>query len=110
VVAFAQDTDGKVAHLGLYALDDKKRTMDYSLMLACLLVNTMNNESRSALPDAPVIPARSTGQKRRRLARLQGRLSSALHQAAWAIEPDRQTVPRPATVSAGVAADEKLLQ
>jgi hypothetical protein len=71
-------------------LEDKKRVMDYSLMMACILINTMGQESRSALPDAPVVSARRAGHKRRRLARLQGWLATVLHQAAWALEPDPQ--------------------
>ena len=77
--------------------------MDFS-RLTYLLINDVNFESRSALPDAPVVPApagrtggtrgagrargtRGAGRTRRRLAALNGRLASALHRAAWAIEP-----------------------
>lgn len=70
--------------------------MDYSLMMACLVVNTLNQEGRSALPNAPVVPERQGGHARRRLAPLQGLLASILHQVAWAIEPDPLTViPEP---------------
>jgi hypothetical protein len=65
--------------------------MDFSLMMACAVINTMTHEGRSALPNAPVVAPRSSGRARRRLARLQGRLASALHQAAWAIEPNPNT-------------------
>jgi hypothetical protein len=69
-------------------LEDKKRVMDYSLMMACILINTIGQESRSALPDAPVVSVRRAGHTRRRLARLRGWLATVLHQAAWALEPD----------------------
>lgn len=77
-------------------LIDKKRTMEYSLMmLSYVVINTMNHDSRSALPDAPIVAARRAGHTRRRLARLQGWLANVLHQAAWAVEPDLQTVSEP---------------
>lgn len=76
---------------GLGPLDDRKRTLDYSL-LAYTLINDINQESRSALPDAPVVPARRTGRARTRLAALNGWLASGLHQAAWAIEPQPPTL------------------
>ena len=62
--------------------------MDFS-RLTYLLINDVNFESRSALPDAPVVPAPAgrTRRTRQRLAALNGRLASALHRAAWAIEP-----------------------
>jgi len=66
--------------------------MDYSLMMACTAVALMNNESRSALPNAPVVAARPAGRTRRMLARLQGWLARVLHQAARAIEPRPQAV------------------
>jgi|GEM_PF-1303120 hypothetical protein len=65
--------------------------MDYSL-LAYTLINDINQESPSALPDAPVVPARRTGRARTRLAALNGWLASGLHQAAWAIEPQPPTL------------------
>ena len=69
--------------------------MDYSLMMACVLINATNQEARSALPDAPVVAERRAGHARRRLARLRGWLASLLHQAAWAIEPDPLTLNDP---------------
>jgi len=67
--------------------------MDYSL-LAYTLINDMNQESRSALPDAPVVPARRTGRALTRLSALNGWLASGLHQAAWAIESALHTGSR----------------
>jgi hypothetical protein len=82
-------------------LDDKKRTMDYSLM-AYALINKMDHEGLSALPNAPVVAERRPGRTRRRQALMHARLARVLHQAAWAIEPDpptqtetRQWSPRP---------------
>lgn len=62
--------------------------MDYSLMMACLVINTLNHEARSALPNAPIVTERPARHAHRRMARLQGWLASVLHRAAWAIEPD----------------------
>jgi hypothetical protein len=61
--------------------------MDFSLMMACAFLKTINNEALSALPNAPVIAPRPAGRTRRRLVRLQALLASLLHRAAWAIEP-----------------------
>jgi hypothetical protein len=69
--------------------------MDYSLMMACTVVALINNDSRSALPDAPVVAARPAGRTRRMLPRLQRWLAGVLHQAARAIEPQPQTVTEP---------------
>lgn len=74
-------------------LEDKKRTMDYSLM-TCTLINTINYEGRSALPHAPVVAERCAGGTPGRLSDLRGRLASVLHQVAWAIEPALPAVPR----------------
>lgn len=60
-------------------------TMDFSLMMACAVIGLVNNDSRSALPGAPVVPARPA--RRLRLARLRGWLATALHRVAWGIEP-----------------------
>jgi hypothetical protein len=65
--------------------------MDYSL-LAYTLLNEVNQESRSALPGAPVVPARRTGRTRTGLSALKAWLASRLHQAAWAIEPEPPTL------------------
>ncbi len=65
--------------------------MDFSLMMAYALVNTMSQEARSALPDAPIVAARAVGSTTRRLARLRGWLATALQRAAWAIEPAAPT-------------------
>ncbi|WP_345049507.1 hypothetical protein [Arthrobacter methylotrophus] len=70
-------------------------TMDFSLMMACAVINIVNNDSRSALPDAPVVPERRVGCGR--LPRLRGWLATALHRAAWLIEP----MPQPATETCG---------
>jgi hypothetical protein len=62
--------------------------MDNSLMMAFLVINSMEHEARSALPDAPIATARRTGSTPRRRVRLQGWLADVLHHAARAIEPD----------------------
>lgn len=64
--------------------------MDYSLMMAFAVINIVNSDALSALPNAPVVPARRA--ERARLHRLRGWLATALHQAAWAIEPKPQPV------------------
>lgn len=69
--------------------------MDFSLVMASLVINTMNHEGRSALPDAPVVAPPRTGRTRRRLTHLRGWLASVLHQAAWAIEPEPPTATDP---------------
>ncbi|WAH97494.1 hypothetical protein [Arthrobacter sp. MMS18-M83] len=61
--------------------------MDFSLMMACAVIKSINHEARSALPNAPVIAPRPAGRTRRRLVRLQALLARLLHRAAWAIEP-----------------------
>jgi hypothetical protein len=73
-------------------LDDKKRTMDNSLMMLVYRINAINHEGRSALPDAPIVPDQPSGNGRRRIGRLQNWLAKAVHQAASAIEPDPPTV------------------
>ncbi|KRE80848.1 hypothetical protein [Arthrobacter sp. Soil762] len=69
--------------------------MDNSLMMAWAVIHLINNDSRSALPDAPVVAPRQAGRARRRLARFQRRLASFLHEAAWAIEPEPRTATEP---------------
>ncbi len=59
-------------------------------MMACAVINIVNNDSRSALPGAPVVQARPAG--RLRLTRLRGWIATALHRAAWSIEPRVQPV------------------
>ncbi|MCX2748874.1 hypothetical protein OOZ51_13780 [Arthrobacter sp. MI7-26] len=61
--------------------------MDFSLMMACAVIKSINHEALSALPNAPVIAPRPAGGARRRLVRLRALLARLLHQAAWAIEP-----------------------
>ena len=84
-------------------LEDKKRTMDYSL-LAYTLINKINQEGGGALPPTPVVAERCAGVTRRRLSDLRGQLASVLHQAAWAIEPAPPAVPRPDGESAAALA------
>jgi hypothetical protein len=62
--------------------------MDNSLMVALTVINSMEHEARSALPDAPLATARRAGSTPRRRVRLQGWLAGVLHRAARAIEPD----------------------
>jgi hypothetical protein len=45
--------------------------MDFSLLMAYAVINTVNHEAVSALPNAPVIDPRPAGRTRRRLVRLQ---------------------------------------
>ena len=96
-------------------LDDKKTIMEFPLAMAAYAISTMNHEARSALPDAPVVAPPPPGRlcrraafTRRRLAPLKGWLAGALHQAAWAIEPDLQTVSGPGYLSAAaILADDR---
>lgn len=81
--------------------------MDFSFVMAAYVNRTMNHEGYSALPDAPVVapqpprrPSRSVAFARRRLAPLKGWLAGALHQAAWAIEPDPRATSGPGYLSA----------
>ena len=60
--------------------------MDFS-RLTYTLINDVNFESRSALPDAPVVHAVRAGTPNQRLYALRGWLASGLHRMAWAIEP-----------------------
>jgi hypothetical protein len=76
--------------------------MDFSLAVAAHAISTMNHEARSALPDAPVVEPRTPGRRsrtavhvRQRLDALKGWLAGALHQAAWAIEPELPAVTVP---------------
>jgi hypothetical protein len=66
--------------------------MDNSLMMALFVINSIEHEGRSALPDAPVVTARRAGSAPGRRVRLQGWLAGVLHHAALAIEPDPQVV------------------
>lgn len=56
-------------------------------MMACAVINSINHEALSALPNAPVIAPRPAGRTPRRLIGLKALLASFLHRAAWAIEP-----------------------
>jgi hypothetical protein len=92
---------------GHVILLDKKTTMDFSFVMAAYANRTVNHEARSALPDAPVVAppppsqqSRSAAYGGRRLAALKGWLARRLHQAAWAIEPDRRAVTGPTYLSA----------
>jgi hypothetical protein len=83
-----------------YKTDDRNGTMDNSLMMAFLVINSMKHEGRSALPDAPIATARlatarRTGSKPGMRVRLQARLAGALHHAALAIEPVPPVVAEP---------------
>ena len=60
--------------------------MDFS-RLTYTLINDVNFESRSALPDAPVVRAVRAGTTNKRLHALRGWIANGLHRAAWAIEP-----------------------
>jgi hypothetical protein len=62
--------------------------MDNSLLMAFLVINSMESEARSALPDAPIAPTRRAGSTHRRRLRLRGWLANILHHAARAVEPD----------------------
>ncbi len=55
-------------------------------MLAGAVINSINHEALSALPNAPVIAPRPPRCTLRRLVRLQAMLASVLHRTAWAIE------------------------
>ncbi|WP_136610609.1 hypothetical protein [Sinomonas albida] len=61
--------------------------MEYSSIIGlALIVNLQNAESRSALPNAPVV---DDGRAHRieRFTQTRARLATALHRAAWALEP-----------------------
>lgn len=58
-----------------------------SLLMACALSTSINGHGDSAWPHAPVVEERRAGGSHVRLSHLRGRLASALHRAAWAIEP-----------------------
>jgi hypothetical protein len=69
--------------------------MDSSMMMALVVINSMEHEARSALPNAPVVEERRAGSTPGRWVRLQGWLAGVLHHAAWAIEPDPPVVADP---------------
>jgi hypothetical protein len=70
--------------------------MDNSMMMmAFLVINSMEHEARSALPNAPIVEARRAGSTPGRRVRLQGWLAGVLHHAARAIEPDPPVVADP---------------
>jgi hypothetical protein len=69
--------------------------MDSSLMLALTVINSLEHEARSALPDAPVVTARRACSTPGRRVRLRAWLGSVLHQAARAIEPDPPVAAKP---------------
>ena len=60
--------------------------MDYS-GLTYTLINDVNREGRSALPNAPVVHASRAGTTNGSLYAVRGWFASGLHRAAWAIEP-----------------------
>ena len=69
--------------------------MDNSLMMALLVINSMQHEGRSALPDAPIVMAQRTRSRPGRRVRLQAWLAGVLHHAALAIEPHPPAAPEP---------------
>jgi hypothetical protein len=76
--------------------------MDNSLLMAFLVINSMEHEARSAWPDAPLAPARRARSTPGRRVRLQGWLAGVLHHAARAIEPDPPVVADPRRRTAAV--------
>ncbi|MDQ4489872.1 hypothetical protein RBS60_06635 [Sinomonas sp. ASV486] len=64
--------------------------MEHSALIAfALIIPTLNDESRSALPNAPIV---DDGRGHTpRLAAARARLATALHRAAWAVEPNPWT-------------------
>jgi hypothetical protein len=76
--------------------------MDNSLMMALLVITSLEHEARSALPDAPLVTARRAGSTPPRRVRLQGWLAGVLHHAARAIEPDPPVAADPRRRPAGV--------
>jgi hypothetical protein len=69
--------------------------MDKWMMMAFLVINSMEHEARSALPNAPIVEARRAGSTPGRRVRLQSWLAGVLHHAARAIEPDPPVVADP---------------
>ncbi|MFE4229218.1 hypothetical protein ACFRJ8_15165 [Arthrobacter sp. NPDC056886] len=55
---------------------------DSTMMVACAVINAMEHEGRSALPDAPIVAAPSPGRRARRLAAQQRWLASVTYRAA----------------------------
>lgn len=66
------------------------RTMDFSLVMASMLINRMNHEGRSALPDAAVVAPPSSGRTRRQLTYLQGWLASVCTRPHGQLSPSRR--------------------
>jgi hypothetical protein len=69
--------------------------IDSSLTMALLVINSMDHEARSALPDAPVVTGWRPGCTPGRRVRLQGWLSEVFYPAARAIEPDPHLAAKP---------------
>lgn len=64
--------------------------MEHSALIAfALIIPTLNEESRSALPNSPVVDDGRGGAPR--LASARAWLATALHRAAWAVEPNPWT-------------------
>lgn len=66
--------------------------MEHTALIAFALIGFDTPESRSALPNAPVIDDRAI-EPGRRLMPARGRLASGLHRLAWAIEPTPNSTP-----------------
>ncbi|BCW42682.1 hypothetical protein StoSoilB3_42170 (plasmid) [Arthrobacter sp. StoSoilB3] len=58
-------------------------------MIAYLVIRMMESDVRSALPDAPVVPhsSRDSGKGKAWGERTRGRMATAFHRIAWALEP-----------------------
>ena len=93
--------------------------MEYSSIIGLALIinlqnanlqnaNLQNAESRSALPDAPVV---DDGRAHRieRFPQTRARLATALHRAAWALEPKTFAVALEGVAFEGVALEGRTL-
>lgn len=65
--------------------------MEHTALMAFALIGFDNPESRSALPNAPIVDDSRTQRVRsrrsRRLRKVRGGLANALHRLAWSLEP-----------------------
>ena len=61
--------------------------MEQTALMAIALVGIANPESRSALPNAPIVDD-GRANRGEKLRKARGGLANALHRLAWSLEPD----------------------
>ncbi|WP_138445390.1 hypothetical protein [Sinomonas susongensis] len=82
----------------------KKRTMEHLALIALALITpAQHQESRSALPGAPVVDD-GRGRRGSKLASARGWSASILHRAAGALEPPPTSCTTSACVASSTAA------